>query len=67
MSVNLEAMILGEQETLQTFTLNYFARPSRKAGKFLTCEKNRIRLLIGYTIFFTGENNRMTNEIASHQ
>ena len=43
----------------------------RKAGKpdtnFLTCEKNRIRLLIGHTIFFTSNKNRMTNEIASHQ
>ena len=43
----------------------------RKAGKtdtnFLTCEKNRIRLLIGHTIFFTSEKNRMTNEIASHE
>ena len=43
----------------------------RKAGEpdtnFLTCEKNRIRLLIGHTKFFTGEKNRMTNEIASHQ
>jgi len=33
MSANLEAMILGRQVTLQTFTLNYFAWPPRKAGK----------------------------------
>ena len=62
MSANLEAMILGP---LQTFTLSYFAWPPRKAGKndknFLTCEKNRISLLIGHTIFFTSEKNRMTN------
>ena len=47
------------------------ARPPRKAGKndtkFLTCEKNRISLLIGHTIFFTSEKNRMTNGIGSHQ
>ena len=34
---------------------------------FLTCEKNGIRLLIGHAIFFTGQKNRMTNEIASYQ
>ena len=43
MSANLEVMILGKQARLQAFTLNYFARPPRKAGKtdtnFLTCEK----------------------------
>ena len=61
MSANLEAMILGKQETLQTFTLNYFAWPPRKAGKTDT------NSLIGHTIFFTSENNRMTNEIAFHQ
>ena len=36
---------LGKQGTLQTFNLNYFAWPPRKAGKtdtnFLTCEKNQ--------------------------
>ena len=44
---------------VQTFTPSYFAWPPRKAGKtdtnFLTCEKNRISLLIGHTIFFTSE------------
>ena len=34
---------------------------------FVTCEKNRISVLIGHTIFFTSEKNRMTNEIGSHQ
>ena len=54
MSANLEAMTLGKQGTLKTFTLNYFARPPPKAGK------------TGHTIFFTNEKkNRMTNEIAS--
>ena len=71
MSENLEAMILGKQGTLQTFTPSYFAWPPRKAGKtdtnFLTCEKNRISLLIAHTIFFTIEKNRMTNGIGSHQ
>ena len=71
MSASFEAMILVKQGTLQTFTLDYFAWSPRKAGKtdtnFLTCEKNRIRLLLGHTIIFTSEKNRMTNEIASHQ
>ena len=30
-------------------------------------KKSRTRLLIGHTIFFTSEKNRMTNEIPSHQ
>ena len=59
MSANLEDIILWKKGTLQTFTLNYFTWPLRKAGKtdtnFLTCEKNRISLLIGHTIFFTSE------------
>ena len=71
MSANIEAMILVKHGPLQTFTLSYFALPPRKAGKndtnFLTCEKNRISLLIGHTIFFTSEKNRMTNGIGSHQ
>ena len=71
MSANLEAMTLVKEGTLQTFTLYYFAWPPRKAGKtdtnFLTSEKNRIRFLIGHTIFFNSEKNRMTNEMASHQ
>ena len=33
MSANLEAMTLGKHETLETFTLNYFAWPPRKGGK----------------------------------
>ena len=33
MSANLEAMILGKQGMLQTFTLNYFAWPPPKARK----------------------------------
>ena len=40
---------------------------TRILGKQGTMQKNRIRLLIGHTIFFTSEENRMTNEIASHQ
>ena len=71
MSANLESRILGKQGRLQTSTLNYFALPPQKVGKidtnFLTCEKNRIRLLIGHTIFFSSEKNPMTNAFAPHQ
>jgi len=64
MSANLEAMILVKQGALLTST-----QLLRKAGKTdtITSEKNRIRLLIGHTIFFASEKNRMTNETASHQ
>ena len=36
---------------------------------FFTSEKkkNRMGLVIGHTIFFTGEENRMTNGIASQK
>jgi len=33
----------------------------------LTEEKTLIRLLIGHTIFFTSEKNRVTNETAFHE
>ena len=66
MSANLEALTLVKEETLQTFTLYYFAWPPPQAGKtdtnFLTSEKSRIRFLICHTIFFTSEKNRMTNK-----
>ena len=34
---------------------------------FFTHDKNRIGLVIGYTIFFTCEENRMTNRIAAQK
>ena len=34
---------------------------------FFTSEKDRIGFVIGHTIFFTSEENRMTNRIASQK
>ena len=60
MSANLEAMILGKPAGNVTNIHSQFVHMTAPKGG-----KSRFRLLIGHTIFFTSEKNRMTNEIAS--
>jgi len=71
MSANLEAMTLGKQGTLQTFTLNYFAWPPPKGGKnrykYSHLWKKSYQASDWSCDIFTSEKNCMANEIDSHQ